>query len=97
MSELHGRLMNKPTPTDILTLDYGDGIAELFISLDTARRQARENQNTFSRELDLYLAHGLLHLCGYNDKKAPQRKQMRKAEKDLLSLKPILPVETAAV
>lgn len=84
MADLHGRLMDDPTPTDILTLDYGKGMAEIFISLDTTKRQAAENKNTFSGELRLYLAHGLLHLSGYNDKTPAQRKLMRSAEQKLL-------------
>lgn len=89
MAELHGRLMSDPTPTDILTLDYGKGMAEIFISLDTARRQAAENGNTFSNELRLYLAHGLLHLAGYGDKSPAQRRQMRGAERTLISNRPV--------
>jgi len=89
MANWHGRLSDDPTPTDILTLDYGEGSAEILISLDTAKRQAVENGNTFIRELRLYLAHGLLHLSGYGDKTAPQRKKMRAAEKRLLANKSI--------
>ena len=89
MSEIHGRLMNDPAPTDILTLDYGDGIAELFISLDMARRQARDHGNTFDRELELYLAHGLLHLSGYNDHTRAQTRRMRSAETKLLNDKKV--------
>jgi rRNA maturation RNase YbeY len=84
MAGLHGRLMSDPTPTDILTLDYGRGMAEIFISLDTARRQAADRGKSFSSELRLYLAHGLLHLSGYGDKSPAQRKQMRRAEAQLL-------------
>ena len=85
MADLHGRLMADPTPTDILTLDYGKGNAEIFISLDTTKRQAAAHRNRFSDELRLYLAHGLLHLSGYGDKTSVQRRSMRKAEKRLLS------------
>jgi probable rRNA maturation factor len=84
MADLHGRLMDEPTPTDVLTLDYGGGNAEIFISLDTAHRQAAAHRNTFSRELRLYLAHGLLHLAGYNDHTPAQIRRMRKAERMLL-------------
>jgi len=86
MSQLHQMLMKDPAPTDILTLDYGEGMAELFISLDTARRQAKENKSTFMEEIRLYLAHGLLHLSGYGDKTPAQRKKMRLAEKKLLRM-----------
>ena len=84
MSDLHDRLMADPTPTDILTLDYGKGMAEIFISLDTAKRQAVEQGNSFAGELRLYLVHGLLHLSGFGDKTPSQRKRMRSAEQQLL-------------
>jgi probable rRNA maturation factor len=87
MADLHGRLMSDPTPTDILTLDYGKGMAEIFISLDTAKRQAAQHKNTFADEIRLYLVHGLLHLAGFNDHTPTQIKQMRKAEKALLAFK----------
>jgi len=89
MADLHGRLMSDPTPTDVLTLDYGGGNAEIFISLDTARRQAAEHRSTFGGEVRLYLAHGLLHLSGYNDHTPAQIRKMRKAEQALLAFKSI--------
>jgi probable rRNA maturation factor len=89
MAELHGRLTGEATATDILTLDYDHGQSEIFISLDTARRQAGEQDTTLVEEVRLYLAHGLLHLSGYDDHTAAQRRQMRLAEGRLLKHKKI--------
>lgn len=84
MSRLHGRTMNDPSPTDILTFDYGARSAEIVISLDMARRQARRHGCSFEDEIRLYLAHGLLHLSGYDDHGAADVRRMRKAERTLL-------------
>src|SRR3954471_16970524 len=64
MAEVHGRFMNDPTPTDVITFDHG----EILISTETAKRQARQFGTSFVQELRLYLVHGLLHLSGFDDK-----------------------------
>jgi probable rRNA maturation factor len=71
-------------PTDILTFDYKNGLAEILISLDTTAKQAKDHDQSFDQELTLYLAHGMLHLAGYNDKTPAQRRQMRQEEQWLL-------------
>lgn len=72
-------------PTDILTFDYGDGTGELIISLDTAAREAAARRLPLRREVALYMAHGLLHLAGLNDRTHAQRRAMRRAERALLA------------
>ena len=57
--------------TDIITFDYteGDKIAgDLFISLDTVRSNAELFKQDFETELHRVIVHGVLHLCGINDK-----------------------------
>ena len=51
-----------------------------------ARRVARELGTDVSEEVILYLVHGLLHLCGYDDRDELQRQQMRRREAEVLSL-----------
>ena len=63
MSELHRRFMRIDGPTDVITFQHG----EIFISVETARRQARAHQTSLAHELRLYLVHGLLHLHGFDD------------------------------
>jgi probable rRNA maturation factor len=57
---------------------------EVVICTQTAARAAHECGTTFEREVALYLVHGLLHLCGYDDQTPAQRKAMRRREAELL-------------
>ncbi len=69
--------------TDIITFDYceGDRISgDLFISLDTVRTNAEQFGKTYEEELHRVIIHGILHLCGINDKGPGEREQMEAAE-----------------
>jgi probable rRNA maturation factor len=72
-------------PTDVLSFDYGEGQRELVISVDRAVAQARRFHSTPARELVLYVVHGILHLHGYDDLAAGDRRRMRTAERRLLA------------
>jgi probable rRNA maturation factor len=64
---------------------------EIIVSVDHARTRAAELDLPFARELALYLAHGWLHLCGYDDRKDADREKMRAAEATLLDALDQLP------
>ena len=81
MAALHRRFMNESGPTDVITFQHG----EIFISADTADRNARRFGNSLRRELRLYIVHGLLHLHGLDDRDAAGSRKMRVAEKKVLS------------
>jgi len=66
--------------TDVLSFGYGDGHGELIISVPRAIAQARQYRTTPSRELTLYVVHGILHLRGYDDLQPAPRRRMRAAE-----------------
>ena len=66
--------------TDVLSFDYGDSHGELIISVPQAVAQARQFRTTPSRELALYVVHGILHLQGYDDLTPGPRRRMRAAE-----------------
>jgi probable rRNA maturation factor len=83
ISGLNRQFHGTPGPTDILTFDYGDS-AELIISLDHVRANARRYGTSPSRELTLYVVHGLLHLAGHRDGTAAERERMRRAERRVL-------------
>lgn len=70
--------------TDVLSFDYGAGHGELIISVAQAVAQARHYHTTPSRELALYVVHGILHLQGYDDLTSDKRRRMRAAERRLL-------------
>ena len=70
--------------TDIITFDYceGDVISgDLFISLDTVRTNAERVGATYEEELHRVIIHGILHLCGINDK-GPGEREIMEAEED---------------
>lgn len=75
--------------TDIITFDYCDGNTlhgDIFISLDTVRSNAQEFGVSFDNELHRILIHGILHLCGQNDKAPADHKEMTRKENEALAL-----------
>ncbi len=76
--------------TDIITFDYCEGnrlSGDLFISLDTVRTNADQFAGgDYRRELNRVIIHGILHLCGINDKGPGEREIMEEAENRALEL-----------
>ncbi|MDY2642697.1 MAG: rRNA maturation RNase YbeY [Mediterranea sp.] len=76
--------------TDIITFDYTEGSrisGDLFISLDTVRTNAEQfADGDYHRELHRVIIHGILHLCGINDKGPGEREQMEAAEDRALKM-----------
>ena len=75
--------------TDIITFDYtrGDVIGgDLFISLDTVRSNAELFGKSYDEELHRVVIHGILHLCGINDKGPGERVVMEEAENRALAM-----------
>ena len=75
--------------TDIITFDYceGDVISgDLFISLETVRSNAELVGATYEHELNRVIIHGILHLCGNDDKGPGEREIMEAAENRALAL-----------
>lgn len=62
-------------------------VGEVFISIDTARRQAREHQKTLPEELQFLFAHGLLHIFGYDHETVTERKVMFDLQDKILGTK----------
>lgn len=75
--------------TDIITFDYTHGrrvSGDLFISLDTVRTNAEKFGSSYEDELNRVIVHGLLHLCGINDKGPGEREIMEMHENQALDL-----------
>ena len=86
---LNKQHLNHDYYTDIITFSYveGDVISgDLFISIDRVSENAGKEGVSQSNELSRVLIHGLLHLCGYNDKEEEEIKVIRKKEKQYLSM-----------
>jgi rRNA maturation RNase YbeY len=76
--------------TDIITFDYcEDNIlnGDLVISLDTIRTNAEQFGKPYDEELHRVIIHGILHLCGLNDKGPGERELMEAAEDRALALR----------
>lgn len=75
--------------TDIITFDYDEDEVingDLVISLDTVRTNAEQFGKTYDEELHRVIIHGILHLCGINDKGPGEREIMEEAENKALAL-----------
>ena len=75
--------------TDIITFDYSDDdtiSGDLFISLDTVHSNAEQIGTTYEQELRRVIIHGILHLCGINDKGPGEREKMEAAEDKALNM-----------
>lgn len=75
--------------TDIITFDYCEGnklSGDLFISLDTVRSNSELFGTDYNTELHRVIIHGILHLCGINDKGPGEREIMEAAENRALEL-----------
>lgn len=75
--------------TDIITFDYSEGnkiAGDLFISLDTVRSNSEQFGTDYHNELFRVIIHGILHLCGINDKEPGEREIMEEAENKALEL-----------
>lgn len=75
--------------TDIITFDYCEGDVlngDMVVSLDTVRSNAAMLGKDFDEELHRVVIHGILHLCGLNDKGPGQREKMEEAENKALAM-----------
>jgi probable rRNA maturation factor len=70
--------------TNRLKLELQNLHGEIFICLDEALRQARKFRTSWQLEVTRYLAHGVLHLLGYADSQAEERRKMKREEHRLL-------------
>ena len=76
--------------TDIITFDYTEGniiSGDLFISLDTVRTNSEQFATEYEEELHRTIIHGILHLCGINDKGPGEREIMEAAENKALAMR----------
>ena len=87
--EINNQYLQHDYYTDIITFDYSEGntiTGDIFISLDTVRSNSEKFKTSYPEELNRIIIHGILHLCGLNDKKPEEREAMTVAENNALSL-----------
>ncbi|MBU3713750.1 MAG: rRNA maturation RNase YbeY [Ferruginibacter sp.] len=83
--DINRRHLNHNFLTDIITFDLTHKsnkgkTAEIYISIDRVKENAQLFSFSFNQELHRVIFHGILHLCGYKDKKPGEVKMMRKME-----------------
>ncbi len=88
--EVNREYLNHDFYTDVITFDYDEGDrinGDIVISLDTVRSNAELFGKDYDEELHRVIIHGILHLCGINDKGPGEREQMEAAENEALAMR----------
>lgn len=86
--EVNRQFLQHDYYTDVITFDYSEAdivSGDIFISVDTVRSNAEQFGQSYERELHRIIIHGVLHLCGQEDKTPETRRVM--TEKEELALK----------
>mgnify|MGYP003965533001 CR=1 FL=1 len=95
MQAMNLEYREKDSPTDVLTFAYlevtehekeaGDVIAaDIFVSVDTAKRQAKEKGHKLQEEMKVLFVHGLLHAFGFDHRNDKEEAEMEKWAKKIL-------------
>jgi len=87
--EVNKKYLQHEYYTDIITFDYSEGIiisGDIFISTETVLSNAVEFKVSFDEELKRILIHGILHLCGQDDKSPENRMEMTRKENMALEM-----------
>ena len=88
--EVNKKFLHHDYFTDIITFDDDEGnlvSGDIFISLDTVRSNSVKFHTDYEQELHRVIVHGVLHLCGINDKGPGEREIMEAAENKALALR----------
>ena len=97
MTHLNRSFLQHEGSTDVITFDHSEpgtrnlelGTAvhgEIFVCVDDAIVQSRQFRSTWQSEVVRYVVHGVLHLLGYDDRRAADRRKMKREENRLLRL-----------
>lgn len=88
--EVNNEYLGHDYYTDVITFDYDEGDilnGDIVISLDTVRTNAERFGKLYEEELYRVIIHGILHLCGINDKGPGEREIMEAAEDRALAMR----------
>ena len=89
MTTLHARHSGSEVTTDVLTFDNGSSEhsinADIAVCSDVAQREAQRRDHPLQEELLLYILHGMLHCCGFDDSDDATHKKMHAEEDRILA------------
>ena len=87
--DINTKYLGHDTYTDIISFDYSEGkqlAGDIFISVDRVEDNAKRFATGFDQELLRVMAHGILHLMGYNDKTLEEVILMRSKEEEKIKM-----------
>lgn len=88
--EINRQFLHHDYYTDVITFDYSEKNVingDIYISLDTVKSNSEKFHTNYEEELHRVIVHGLLHLCGIDDKGPGQREIMEREENAALSIR----------
>lgn len=92
--QINRQFLNHDYYTDIITFPLsakGKPVeAEIYISVERVKENAKQFGSTIEKEMQRIIIHGALHLCGYSDKSAARKKEMTAKEDEYLGRLPHL-------
>jgi probable rRNA maturation factor len=83
IASVHDQFMGDPTGTDVISFPSDEGV-DMVVSVERAERESTARGHAFQAELALYIVHGILHVCGFDDTTDVARVRMRDAERSVL-------------
>jgi probable rRNA maturation factor len=95
IKKINKKYRGKNTPTDVISFVYKETekfpgeemLGEIYISIDTAKKQAKEQKHSLKYELQFLFVHGVLHLLGYTHETEEKYKKMMEVASRILNLK----------
>jgi len=87
--EINREFLGRDYYTDIITFNYNSGKSvngEIYISLQRVKENSEKFVVTLNSEIRRVIFHGFLHLCGYDDSTAEEKKRMSEMEEMYLAL-----------
>ncbi len=85
--ELNKKYRGKDNPTDVLSFGYkkSEWRGDIIISLDTAKKQAKEKGHSLEKELKILFVHGMLHAAGFDHETDAEEARMEKMAAKILN------------
>jgi rRNA maturation RNase YbeY len=89
--DINTRFLNRTYVTDIITFAYHDNVGEplegtLYLCLPRIREQAQEFNQSFRAEFLRVFVHGVLHLCGFDDRTPELKAEMHAKEDEIIGI-----------
>ena len=88
LKEINVKYLNHDFFTDVITFDYSKEkllFGDVYVSTDRVKENAKTYNSSFNKELFRVIIHGVLHLCGFNDKTKKEKSLIRSKENEALS------------